>query len=426
MPRYIGLDLHKRVLEVCILGQLGRVEARMRLPVDRDSLPGFAKRELRSDDRLAVEATTNTWPVVELLRPHVAEITVSNPMATKAIAQAKVKTDKIDARMLAQLLRADFLPSVWQPDADTSRLRQLTNQRASLVSDRIRIKNRVHALLHQRLIPPPPDRLFSQRGRQWLDQLEMDADGRAALVRDLHLLDELEHAIAELDKALFWLAGADARIKLLITLPGVDVACAQTMLAALGDLSRFADGDHAASYVGLVPSTKQSAEHAYHGPITKAGNSQARWMLIEAAQHLGSHPGPLGVFFRRLQHKKNRNVAVVASARKLVTIAWHMLRNNEPYRYAQPQTVEAKYSRLRVRVTGQKRKTGSKGQKRPASYGSGQRTRAVPALDRVYAAEGLPSLGEPAAGERSMLAQHRVSEYAAHIRETHRVPRSGR
>src|SRR5579859_6268207 len=115
MPRYIGFDLHKRVLEVCILDQLGHVEGRSRLTVDRDSLLSFAKRELRTDDRLAVEATTNTWPVVELLRPYVADITVSNPMATKAIAHAKVKTDKIDARTLAQLLRADFLPSVWQP-----------------------------------------------------------------------------------------------------------------------------------------------------------------------------------------------------------------------------------------------------------------------------------------------------------------------
>ena len=93
-------------------------------------------------------------------------------------------------------------------------------------------------------------------------------------------------------------------------------------------------------------------------------------MLIQAAQQVGRHSGPLGAFFRRLARKKNRNVAVVATARKLVTIAWHMLKNNEPYRYAQPKTVEAKYSRLRVRVTGQKRKTGS-------------RTRSVrPATDR--------------------------------------------
>src|SRR5208282_3471726 len=96
----------------------------------------------------------------------------------------------------------------------------------------------------------------------------------------------------------------------------------------------------------------------YHGPITKAGNGHARWVLIQAAQHLRMHPGPLGVFFRRLAKKKNYNVAVVATARKLVVIAWHMLTKNEPYRYARPLATEAKLQKLRVRATGKRRRTG--------------------------------------------------------------------
>jgi len=424
MPRYIGFDLHKRVLEVCILDQLGHVEGRSRLTVDRDSLLSFAKRELRTDDRLAVEATTNTWPVVELLRPYVADITVSNPMATKAIAHAKVKTDKIDARTLAQLLRADFLPSVWQPDAHTSRLRQLTNQRGALVADRTSIKNRIHAVLHQRLIQPPSDRRFSRRGRQWLDELEIDADGRAALARDMHLLDELERAIGELDQALFRLAGEDPRIKLLITLPGVDVACAQSLLAALGDLSRFNDGDHAASYLGLVPSTKQSAEHAYHGPITKSGNSQARWMLIEAAQHLGNHPGPLGAFFRRLQHKKNRNVAVVATARKLVTIAYLLLTRGEPYRYALPARTSDKLRALRLRSGGARRSTGCPKGTRPTAKLPTGGSRTTKALATLYADEDVPALVPPRSAELRMIQrQPEVAAFVASLAETQVRPR---
>jgi transposase len=362
--------------------------------------------------------------VVEVLRPYVAEITVSNPMATKAIAHAKVKTDKIDARTLAQLLRADFLPSVWQPDAHTSRLRQLTNQRASLVADRTSIKNRIHAVLHQRLIQPPSDRLFSRRGRQWLDELEIDTDGRAALGRDLHLLDELERAIAELDQALFRLAGGDPRIKLLITLPGIDVACAQSLLAALGDLSRFGDGDHAASYLGLVPSTKQSAEHAYHGPITKAGNSQARWMLIEAAQHLGSHPGPLGAFFRRLQHKKNRNVAVVATARKLVTIAYLLLTRGEPYRYALPAPTTDKLRRLRVRSGGSRRPTGCPKGTRPMAKLPGGGSRTTKPLATVYADEEVPNLVPPSSAELRVVQRHpEVAAFVASLAEPQVRPR---
>ncbi len=209
-----------------------------------------------------------------------------------------------------------------------------------------------------------------------------------------------------------------------MSLPGVDYAVAESMLGVLGDVSRFDDADCAAAYFGIVPSTHQSGNHCYHGRITKQGSSHGRWMLIQAAQHVALHPGPLGVFFRRLARKKNRNVAVVATARKLVTIAWHMLRNNEPYRYAQPQTVQAKYSRLRVRVTGRKRKGGTvKGETRSANYGSGKRTRALPALDHIYASEGLPALRELAAGEKEMLQRHRLAEYAAHIRQSHRLPR---
>jgi transposase len=123
-------------------------------------------------------------------------------------------------------------------------------------------------------------------------------------------------------------------VKLLITLPGVDVTCAVALLAALGDIRRFRDGDHAASYLGLVPSIRQSAEHAYPGHITKAGNGHARWVLVQAAQRFDRQPGPLGAFFRRLARKKNRNVAVLACARKLVVIAYELLVHSQPYRYA--------------------------------------------------------------------------------------------
>ncbi len=108
-----------------------------------------------------------------------------------------------------------------------------------------------------------------------------------------------------------------------------------------------------------MPSVKQSAGKCYNGPITKAGSSQARWLLIQAAQSVSRHPGPLGAFFRKLEKRKNRNVAVVATARKLVTIAWHMLKNKEPYRYAMPRSTDDKLAGLRVRATGEKRKGGS-------------------------------------------------------------------
>ena len=223
---------------------------------------------------MALEATTNTWAVVGVLRPHVGEVVVSNPLQTKAIAQAKVKTDKVDALILAQLLRCDFLPRVWQPDEATQVMRRLTGRRSALVGMRTAVKNRLHALLAQRLLAPPAE-LFSQAGMKWLQEAPLDADGELARQSDLRLLEATDREIHVLDQELAKHGYADEDVKLLMTLPGVDVAVAQAVRAAWGDIQRFRDGAHAAAYLGLTPSVKQSADKCYRGPITKRGNAQA-------------------------------------------------------------------------------------------------------------------------------------------------------
>ncbi len=367
MVRDVGLDVHKRVVEACIVDATGTVVHRERFALNRRTLELFATKVLQPTDHVAFEATTNCWAVADVLRPHVAKLVVSNPLATKAIAQAKVKTDKVDAHVLAQLLRCDFLPEVWQPDEATRRLRELTGRRSALVGQRTMMRNRIHSVLAMRLIEVDSKRLFEAKGLEWLKTVEIDPQGRMLIDSDLRQLEFLQKEIELLDLELAKRGYANNHVKLLMTLPGADVATAEGLLAAWGDFTRFPDADHAASYIGLVPCTKQSAEHCYHGPITKRGNSHARWMLIEAAQHLDKHPGPLGHFFRRLMKKKGRNVAVVAAARKLATIAWLMLMRNEPYRYAIPRSTETKLAKLRVKATGQRRKSGTPKGARPGA-----------------------------------------------------------
>ena len=423
MP-FAALDLHKKIVEAVVLDDDGTPAWRGRFPATRAALENFARAHLSPQHHIALEATTNTWAVVAILEPWVAEVVVSNPLRTRAIAEAKIKTDRVDALVLAQLLRCDFLPRVWKPDPQTRHLRQSCTERANLVADRTRLKNRIHAVLHQRLIEPPAGDLFQPTSCAWLERLELDALGRQTLDRHLRQLRRLDQELTALTDGLAVQAHADPRTRLLMTLPGVDFPVAQTLLATLGDVDRFPSSDRAAAYLGLVPSTRQSAAHCYHGPITKQGNSHARWMLVQAAQSLARHPGPLGVFFRRLQKKKNRNVAVVATARKLVTIAWHMLRANEPYRYAQPATLDAKFSRLRIRATGQRKRTApAKGTPRAAAYGTGKPTRAVPSLDQVCAAAALPALPPATPGELRMLDQSGTAAFAEQIRKPKRVPR---
>ena len=139
-----------------------------------------------------MEATTNCWAVVNVLQPHVARILVSNPMATKAIAQAKVKTDKVDAHVLAQLLRCDFLPEVWQPDEATRRLRELTGRRSALVGQRTMMRNRIHSVLAMRLIKTPL-RLFNDAGLDWLSTVPLDDQARLLVDSDLRQIEFLQN-----------------------------------------------------------------------------------------------------------------------------------------------------------------------------------------------------------------------------------------
>ena len=119
MPRYVGLDVHKQFIEASFIDEEGKQLHRCRVVVTRESIQTFVAKCLQPSDHVVMEATTNIWEVAELILPHVAKVAIANPLKVKAIAEARVKTDKIDAGVLAQLLRCDFLPQVWIPDKTT-------------------------------------------------------------------------------------------------------------------------------------------------------------------------------------------------------------------------------------------------------------------------------------------------------------------
>ncbi len=173
MPRSVGLDLHKHFIEVCAVDPGGKVVFRGRAGCLRHELEAFARAHLEKTDRVALEATTNTWAVVDVLRPFVAEVVVGNPLKTRAIAEANVKTDKVDAEVLAQLLRCDYLPTVWQPDDRTQRLRALLTHRAALMTQRSRAKNRIQCRLARLRRRPPCKVLWTKAGMSWLKSLEL-------------------------------------------------------------------------------------------------------------------------------------------------------------------------------------------------------------------------------------------------------------
>jgi len=299
-----------------------------------------------------------------------------------------VKTDKVDAHILAQLLRLDFIPEVAMVDEETWTLRQLVSHQRSLGKQRVALRNRIRSLLNARLLHCPFVDLFGAAGRRWLKSQPFMEEEQTILETTLQLHDALQDRVQILEAALQQRARGRLDAKLLMTIPGVNVTVAIGLMAAIGDIQRFPTPGELSSYFGLVPRVHQSADRCYHGRITKAGRSHARWLAIEAAQSLAQSTSPLAATYHRVRRKKGHNVAVTALARKLIVLVWHMLTHAEPYRYAPVARTRQKLRRVTPGIG-------------PAGKGQVPRT-----LEAVYAEAGLPRLAPPTAGERRMKARN--------------------
>src|SRR5262245_55626184 len=293
MVRYIGMDVHREFAQLAVVED-GLVRDEGRIGVTPEALRRWAA-SLRGDDQVALEATGNSDAIANLLAPLVGKVVVSNPSKTRAIAEAKVKTDKVDARILAQLLAADFLPPVWLPDDRTRALRRQVTRRAHLVRQRTRVKNQVHAILARNLAPTPPmSDLFGKTGRHWLSRQELPVDERSTVAALLRQLDFHGSELTIVDKELAVEALSDPAVARLMTIPGVDAIAGISIVAAIGDFSRFNDPNKLVAYVGLNPKVRQSGNSApVHGRISKDGRAHVRGVLGDGGWSASRAPGPL-------------------------------------------------------------------------------------------------------------------------------------
>ncbi len=358
--RCIGLDVHREFAQVAVWED-GLVRQAGQIALTDEGLRIFAD-SLGPEDEVAIEATCNTHAIVRLIEPHVRRVVVSNPQKTRAIAEAKVKTDKVDAEVLAQLLAADFLPSVWVADQATQALRRQVSRRAHIVRQRTRLKNRVQAILHRNLIPRcPAADLFGIKGRCWLANQPLPADEEFEVEALLRQLDFHAQELRIIDAALGRVALASADVKRLMTIPGVDATVALSIVAAVGDFRRFRHPGQVVSYLGLNPRVKQSGgQPASHGRITKQGRAHARGMLVEAAWAASKTPGPLRAFYERIRGRRGMQIAVVATARKLAVLCWTMIERGEDYAFARPSLTDKKLRALELRA-GMPSRRGQKG-----------------------------------------------------------------
>jgi transposase len=361
--RSIGLDVHREFCEVAI-SEEGKVRSAGRIRTRRQELELFAQ-SLGSDDEVALETTGGAAQIAEILRPHVARVVVANAKKLRHISEAKAKTDRLDARRLAELLAAGYLAEVWCPDEQTRALRRFVARRAQLVRQRSRAKNEIAAALQRNLLDRPGVYdVAGERGRRFLERVELPADERNTVASCLRQIDFLDEEIAEVDRALAEAAAGSQEMRRLMSVPGVNLHTAATFMACVGNIRRFEDPRRLVSYLGLDPRVRQSGEErARHGHISKEGASEARHMLCEAAWIVVRYPSPLRAFSERIRARRGAGIATVAVARKLVVLFWHLLTKEQDYAFARPTLTRRKLRRLELLAGAERRRSGGRPKK---------------------------------------------------------------
>lgn len=317
---YVGIDLHKLFLVVSVDDADGKRVARRRFDCpDQAAIRRFFEK--LKPFRAVIEASSSYRWLYDLLDP-LGEVLLAHPLQLRAIVAGRAKTDKLDAALLAKLLRADLIPEAYVPPASYQALRDLARARARLSRQAVRAKNELHALLTRRNILAPFRDVFCKRGRRWLASLELNAvDG---LIRDelLRRLTHYQQELARLDERLDTLAEQFPQMEALTCLHGIGIYSAALIIAEIGEPWRFSDTRQVGAYAGLTARVNQSGGHCYTGHITHQGSPWLRWILVQAAMKFVRRDRKLGNFHRRIQKRSGKKIARVAAARKLAGICW--------------------------------------------------------------------------------------------------------
>jgi transposase len=320
---YVGLDVHKRVCYGTLIDEEGHIVKRGKVASDKQSLGAFLSGI--EGATIAMEAGYCWQPIYDALTEAGHTVKLAHPQRVKAIAEARIKTDKVDSETLAHLLRAGLLPESYVPPKDIRELRDTVRRRAFLVRERAKLMNRIHAELAKRGIEPGTP-IFTRKGREFLLSLGIDAVSQL-----LPVMEMLDRQIKVISGSLARMSGEDERTRLLTTIPGVGYYIAALIVAEVGDVRRFGSSERLCSYAGLVPSVRSSGGTVRHGGITKMGSSWMRWALVQAVHVHVQHDTELSRFYRRLSVRKTRQEAVVATARKMLKVMYWMLLEGEPY-----------------------------------------------------------------------------------------------
>lgn len=328
--RYMALDIHR---EYILVGAWNEKKDWVLTPrrVSIEKFPEWAKKNIRPGDIVVLETTTNVWTIYDIVAPLASRVLVANAAEVWELTGARVKTDKEDIKRLLKLLVGGIVPEVWVPPVAVRELRAFVAYRSRLVTTATMIRNRLQSLLHKHNLLLPEDGLLDETW--WEGQKNISALEKMQIRQELSLLQEVEKLKEAVDEELqrqstsvMW--GKQA--VQIMQLPGVGFVVAMTVLAAIGDISRFENAKQLVGYAGIGAGVHDSGQTHKEKKITKKGRRELRWAMVEAAwRAVRMSTFWKAEYEKHLKRMRKPNQAIVVIARKLLIAIWHVLSKEE-------------------------------------------------------------------------------------------------
>ncbi len=321
---YAALDLGQQTVQAVLKREDGKIIREAKIKKQADLILQFLHG---TNADVVMESGYNYQYLYDLLKENQYSVKVAHPLMVKAIAYAKVKTDKVDARTLADLLRMDMVPECYIPDKEIRDLRDLARRRHYFVTTRTMFKNKVHAELSKRWVDYTSD-LFTEKGKEYLRSLKI-----AAVDDCLDTIDFLDRKIRQLDNEIKKLAINDRYAKHLITIPGISYYAALLISGEIADVNRFPDYGHLCSYAKLIPGTHQSGDIQYQRTDMK-GSDMLNWIMVQCTRVHVRHctKSSITQHYQRIKARKGDKIAIVAAARKMMRVIYVMLKEERSFR----------------------------------------------------------------------------------------------
>jgi len=331
MKNYIGIDLGKQSSYFVIKNHQGVLLQRMKVFNDSAAVAQALTPHLTLPCKAVIEATCNYYWMYQQLKNLGCEVILAHPLKTRAIADAKVKNDRLDASILADLLRADLVPQSYIPDESIRALREMTRQHIRLTQIRTRIKNQCHALLTKLNIHCTENfsDTFGTKGRQWLQTLSMPAVFEFQKNQLIEQIQYYNNLIRKTDWQIEKMLRQFPQVESLKKIPGIGTFGAAMIIAEIGPIQRFPSPKQLVSYAGIAPGLYESGKTSHSRGITHEGNKYLRWILCEMTHRHIRKPGPLRQFYLRLKDKKGHGKALVATARKFLIHIYYVLKQQD-------------------------------------------------------------------------------------------------